>query len=117
MEKMTKRDFFKAVAENEALGADIRQFAEEAIAKMDETNAKRAAKPSKAAIANAPLVEKIVAMLTDEPKTASDLCAPMEVGVHKASRLLQTAVAEGKASVQDVKIKGKGVQKGYTIAR
>lgn len=117
MEKMTKRDFFKAVAENEALGADIRQFAEEAIVKMDETNAKRAAKPSKAAEANAPLINKIVGMLTDEPQTASALHAPMEISVQKASNLLRTAVAQGRASVQDVKIKGKGVQKGYTVVR
>ena len=115
MEKtMTRRDFFTAISANETLDSELRAFAAAAIEKMDETNAKRAAKPSKSAIENAPLVEAIVAMLNEEPKTASDLCVPMGIKPQKASALLRRAVAEGKANVHDVKVKGKGVQKGYT---
>ncbi len=113
---MTRRDFFNAIANTETLSAELRDFATAAIQKLDETNAKRAAKPSKAAIENAPLVEQIVGMLGDEPKTASDLCVPMGVKVQKASALLRTAVKEGKAVSHDVKIKGKGTVKGYTKA-
>ena len=112
--EMTRRDFFTAIAKTETLSDELRAFAEAAIVKMDETNAKRKEKPSKTAIENAPLVEKIVEMLNDEPKTASDLAKPMNMKVQKASALLRIAVKEGKAFSQDVKIKGKGIQKGYT---
>lgn len=114
--EMTRRDFFNAIAKTETLSDELRAFATAAIEKMDETNAKRAAKPSKAAIENAPLVEQIVGMLGDEPKTASDLAEPMGVNPQKASGLLRRAVKEGKAVSHDVKIKGKGTQKGYTRA-
>ena len=111
---MTKREFYTEISKNEALSTDIREYANAQIAALDATLAKRREKPSKAAIANAPLVEQIVEMLGAEPKTASDLAEPMGVKVQKASILLRTAVAEGKAIAHDVKIKGKGTCKGYT---
>ena len=114
--EMTRRDFFNAIAKTETLSDELRAFAEAALVKMDETNAKRAAKPSKTAIENAPLITAIVEMLGDEPKTATDLAEPMGVKVQKASALLRAAVKEGKAVSHDVKIKGKGTQKGYTRA-
>ena len=57
---MTRRDFFKAISANETLDSELRAFATAAIEKMDETNAKRAAKPSKSAIENAPLVRPLL---------------------------------------------------------
>lgn len=113
---MTRRDFFNAIANTETLSDELRAFAAAAITKMDETNAKRAAKPSKTAIANAPLIEQIVDMLSEEPKTATELAEPMGIKVQKASALLRAAVKEGKANSHDVKIKGKGTCKGYTRA-
>ena len=112
--EMTRRDFFNAIAKTETLSDELRAFAKAAIVKMDETNAKRKEKPSKTAIENAPLVNAIVEILNDEPKTATDLAKVMNVKVQKASALLRIAVKEGKAFSQDVKIKGKGIQKGYT---
>jgi len=114
---MTRRDFFTAIANTESLDENLRNFAAAAIEKMNATNAARKDKPTKAQIANAPLIEQIVGMLTDEPKTATDLAEPMGIKVQKASALLRAAVAQGKASVQDVKIKSKGTQKGYTLAK
>ncbi len=113
---MTRRDFFTAIMNAENLSDELRAFAQASLEKLDETNAKRAAKPSKAAIENAPLIEQIVEMLGDEPKTASDLAEPMGVKVQKASALLRGAVAQGLAVSQDLKIKGKGTCKGYTKA-
>ena len=55
-------------------------------------------------------------MLNEEPKTASDLCVPMGIKPQKASALLRRAVKEGKAVSLDVKVKGKGTQKGYVRA-
>ena len=115
MEKtMTRRDFFSLIAGNENLAPELREYAAAAITKMDATNTARREKPSKAALENAPLIAQIVEMLDGEPKTATDLAMPMGVKVQKASALLRAAVKEGKANVVDVKIKGKGIQKGYT---
>lgn len=111
---MTRRDFFTTIMNTENLTDEIRAFARESLEKIDETNAKRAAKPSKTAIENAPLVAQVVELLGDEPKTASDLVAAMDLKVQKVSSLLRAAVKEGKAAPHDVKIKGKGTCKGYT---
>ena len=117
MEKMTRRDFYTAIANAESLETPIREYAKSAIEKMDATNAARKEKPSKAQLANAPLIEQIVQMLDETPKTATDLAVPMGIKVQKASALLRAAVAQGKAHVQDVKVKSKGTQKGYTLAK
>ena len=113
---MTKRDFYTAISTNETLSDELRDFATAAIEKLNETNAKRAAKPSKASIENAPLIEQIISMLGDEPKMATDLAEPMGVKIQKASALLRAATSQGRAISHDVKIKGKGTQKGYTRA-
>ena len=113
---MTKREFYTTISENETLTEELRNFATAQIAALDNTLAKRKEKPTKASIENAPLVEQIVTMLGEEPKTASDLAEPMGVTPQKASALLRIAVKDGKANAHDVKIKGKGTCKGYTIA-
>lgn len=113
---MTKREFYTAISTNENLSNEIQSFAKAQIEALDNTLAKRREKPTKASVENAPLIAQIVEMLTDEPKTATDLATPMGVKVQKASALLRAAVKEGLANSHDVKIKGKGVQKGYTKA-
>ena len=113
---MTKREFYTAITENETLTAEMREFAQTLIDGLDKTLEKRKNKPTKAAVENAPLVEKVIGALTDEVQTATDLMKVFngELKVQKVSTLLRAAVAQGKANVQDVKIKGKGTQKGYT---
>lgn len=116
---MTNREFYTAIAAIDTLSEDLRNFASDAITKMDLTNERRKAKPSKAAIANAPMVDKIVdTILSDKVMTASEVAVAYGEGikVQKASNLLRTAVAQGRATVEDVKVKGKGIQKGYRKA-
>ena len=124
---MTKREFYNAISENETLSAEMREMAESLLAKLDETNAKRAAKPSKASIANAPMIDAVVAMLTTEPQTATTLLPSMAAAfpaaegekamtVQKVSHLLVDAVKAGRCHSTDVKVKSKGTQKGYYIA-
>ena len=111
---MTNREFYAAIAASTNLSAELVEFATAAIAKMDATNEKRKNTPSKTAIANQPLLKLIVdEVLTLEPKTASDVAAVMGISVQKASSLLRHLVAEGKAISNDVKVPGKGLQKGY----
>lgn len=123
---MTKREFYTAIEENESLPMEQREMAAALKGKLDETNAKRAAKPSKASIANAPMIDAVVAMLTAEPQTATTLLPAMAAAfpaaegekpmtVQKVSHLLVDAVKAGRCHSVDVKIKGKGTQKGYYI--
>ena len=109
---MTQRDFYNAVI-NGTITEDMVTFATEAIAKLDVRNAKRAERPSKTQIANAPIIEAISRVLTDEPMLASKIAELCEISTQKASALVKKV--EGVQSV-DVKVKGKGTQKGYFLA-
>ena len=110
--KMTQRDFYNAVI-NANINEEMSSFASEAIAKLDERNAKRASKPSKTQIANEPIIKAIASVLTDEPMLASKIAELCEISTQKASALVKKV--EGVQSV-DVKVKGKGTQKGYFLA-
>jgi predicted Rossmann fold nucleotide-binding protein DprA/Smf involved in DNA uptake len=113
---MTNREFYVAIASNETLSAEIVEFANDAIAKMDATNAKRRDQISKKAKENQPMIEALVAGLTNEPQTASDLKDALGISVQKCSTLLRAAVAQGLCQVTDVKVAKKGTQKGYFVA-
>ena len=114
---MTQREFFTAVINNQMNGTEISDemvaFAKEAIEKLDARNAKRASTPSKTQKENAPLIEKIGSLLTSEPKLASTLATEMGISTQTVSALVTKV--EG-VSVTDVKVKGKGTQKGYYFA-
>ena len=115
MDKMTKREFYTAIMKGE-IDEQVKLFASDELEKMDAVNEKRRNTLSKKAKENEPLLNKIEReILTEEPKTATDVAAILEVSVQKASGLLRRLVEDGKAAKVDVKIKGKGTQKGYTI--
>ena len=106
---MTQREFFNAVIA-ETQNNDLAQFAVEALEKLDARNAKRSEKPSKVQIANEPIIKAISELLTTEPMLASDIAKALEISTQKASALVKKV--EG-VSVTDIKVKGKGTQKGY----
>ena len=117
---MTNREFYTAVMAIENAPADVVEFAEAAITKMDETNAKRKEKaaentePSKKALENAPLINEAYTVLGTETKIASDVAEAMGINVQKASYLLRTLVAEGRATVEEIKVPKRGTVKAYT---
>lgn len=111
---MTNREFFENII-NGTINEDIVAHAKDAIAKMDARNAKRSATPSKTAVANAPLIERIKEILTDTPQTAGEIAGQIEVSVQKASALCRQIVANGDAQVTEVKVPKKGKQKGYYL--
>ena len=114
MDKMTKREFYTAI-KNGKIDEQVKLFATNELEKMDAVNEKRRNTLSKKAKENEPLLDKIEReILTEEPKTATDVAAVLEVSVQKASGLLRCLVEDGKAAKVDVKIKGKGIQKGYS---
>ena len=109
---MTQRDFYNAVI-NANINEEMTSFATEAIAKLDARNAKRASKPSAKQRENEPIIKAISEILTDEPMLASKIAELCGISVNKASALAKKV--EGVQSV-DVKVKGKGTQKGYFLA-
>ena len=109
---MTNRDFYNAVI-NANINEEMTSFATEAIAKLDARNAKRASKPSAKQRENEPIIKAISEILTDEPMLASRIAELCGISVNKASALAKKV--EGVQSV-DVKVKGKGTQKGYFLA-
>lgn len=114
-ETMTKREFLEIVM---GLGhPEAAKFAAKELEKMNKALERRRSKPTKAQIANAPIIEKIVSEILEEKefKTASQVAEILEISVQKASALLRQAVKEGKVEVEDVKVKGKGTQKGYRL--
>lgn len=114
-ETMTKREFLEIVM---GLGhLEAAEFAAKELEKMDRALAKRRSKPTKAQVANAPIIQQIVSEILEEEefKTASEIAGILEISVQKASAVLRQAVSEGKVEVKDVKVKGKGTQKGYRL--
>lgn len=108
---MTEREFLNAVIA-ETQNADLASYAVAKLEKLDARNAKRASTPSKTQKENAPLIAKIATLLTSEPKLASELAKEMGLSTQKVTPLVKAV--EGVQSV-DVKVKGKGTQKGYFI--
>jgi len=110
---MTKRDFFNAIA-NGQLTDEFKEFAIAQIARMDSANEKRKNTLSKKQEENEAVKIEILTHLDTEPKTATTIGELMEISTQKASALLRQLVQDGKATATEVKITGKGKQKGYT---
>ena len=115
---MTSREFYTAVI-NANIADTVTEFATKALAKLDEKNEKRKAEGSKTAKANVAIKEAIVnAMEQGVTYTAAEIVALGVEGVtstQKASALMRQIVTAGQAIESEVKIKGKGKVKGYTV--
>lgn len=114
---MTKREFLNAVIETVAV-AELQDFARAEIEKIDARNARRANTPSKKAVANEPIKQEIIGFLTGKevPQIASEIATALEISTQKTSALCRQLVEIGTLNVEDVKVKGKGKVKGYTLA-
>lgn len=115
---MNTRDFLNSVI---ALAGDNAEMVEKAnamLVALDNKNGKRAeTEKAKRAEANAPLLANLVEYMTTHGDTiASDIATVLGVSTSKATALAKSLVAEGKATVRDVKITGKGTVKSYHLA-
>jgi hypothetical protein len=119
---MTNREFYNAIAMNETLSDEIRAFATEAIGKLDHTNElRKAASAKKSAEKQAekePVRAALIAVIDNEPKTATMLIEAAGLDIKPASvpSLLRPFVDEGSVLKVDVKVPGKGKQRGYVKA-
>lgn len=117
---MTQREFYEAViAAN--VNEELTAFATDGIAKLDKTNEARKVKTAEKAAAKeaekAPIRDAILAVITAEPKTASTLIeeAGVEIKPQAIPSLLKPLIEDGVVAKADIKIKGKGTQRGYVL--
>lgn len=114
LKRMTQREFFTTIVEGATVTAEMEAFASHALANIDKANESRRERQSKKAQENEPLLTQIETdILTVEPTTASNVAAILGTSTQKATALLRALVAAGRAQVQDIKVTGKGMQKGY----
>lgn len=115
---MTNREFYNAIAHG-TMNDEIKAFAEEAIVKMDERNAKRNSKPSKTAIENEPIKAQIVEFITkrNEFCIAGAIAEALEISTQKASALCRQLVDDGKLAEKDVKVPKQGRRKAYGLEK
>ena len=117
---MTNREFFTAVMAIENAPADVVEHAEAALAKMDETNAKRKEKAkesdasAKYAEENAELIAKVLEFLGTDTKVASDIAENVGTSVQKINGVMRHLIAADKVVVGETKLPKKGTVKTYT---
>ena len=118
---MTQREFYEAIiAAN--VNEEITEFATKSIETLDKRNETRREKAAEKAVAKeaekAPIREAVLAVITAEPKTASTLIAEagVEIKPQAIPSLLKPLIEDGVIYKADVKVKGKGTQKGYVLA-
>lgn len=111
---MTNREMLNAVI-NGTIDEEVVLKAKEMLAAIDKRNEKRAATPSKTAIANEPLKASILEMLVDGGRFAADVAKALEVSTQKASSLLVQLENGGQIEAVEVKVPKKGKAKFYTL--
>ena len=123
---MTNRELYTATINylNGARDIDVVELSEgfeSLLAKLDATNEKRkAASALKAAEKQAekePIRAALLAAITDEPATATELIAAAGLDIKPASvpSLLRPLVEAGDVVKVDKKIEGKGKQRAYVL--
>ena len=101
---MTNREFYTAVS-NGTINDEVKEFATEAIAKLDARNANRSAKPTKTQQANANLREVVLNVLRNEgkPMTVTEVFNAMSenpevASTQKVSALMRQLLLDGKVA-------------------
>ena len=112
---MTQREFFTKVIEAN-VNEELTSKAQELIEALDKRNSKKASTQTKTQKENEVLKASMVETLEKgKGYLAVEIASAMGFSTSKASALAKQLVVEGKATVADVKVKGKGMQKSYTI--
>lgn len=113
---MTEREFLTAVLAIEGLSDDLKTYADAAIAKLDARNEKRKTTETKAQKENKEVMTTIVNTITaNGAMVASEIGTALGISTQKASALCKLLVDEGTLVKTDVKVKGKGTVKQYSL--
>ena len=118
---MTTREFYQAVIDAN-INEELTAFAAAGVEKLDHALSLRKDSAAKKALEKeaerAPIRDAIMAVMTTEPKTATILIAEsgVEVKPQAIPSLLKDLVEDGTVVKRDVKVTGKGKQRGYALA-
>ena len=120
---MTYREFLSTIIET-ATSDEVITFAKSRLEALDNGNARRAEKTAeKRNKENAPLISAIKEFLADHPKTLSvDLAAAMTevfgeaISTSKITGVCGVLRKDGVLTSEDIAVKGKGKQKGWSLA-
>ena len=117
MANMTEREFLTKVIAIEGISKELSDYAVEGIAKLDARNDKRKNTQTKAQKENEGTMKSIVEIITANGKmVASEIGTALGISTQKASALCGLLVKDEVLTVEDVKVKGKGTVKQYSIA-
>ena len=115
---MTQRMFLEMVV-NANISDEMTAYAMERIKHLDDVNEHRKAKGSKTQRANAEVKKAILSSLEENTVYTASQVAEMGIegitSTQKASALLRQMTETGELTVTDIKIKGKGKVKGYSL--
>lgn len=113
---MTMREFMEKVISAD-ISAEMTEYAQTAIAKMDAKNEKRKTTMNKNQEANVKIKAKIAeTMEAEKVYTSAQISEFIGVSTAKVTALLMQMVKNGEVVKSEVKIKGKGKVNGYSKA-
>ena len=120
---MTNREFLSTIV-NGTISDEVIAFAQNRLEALDNGNARRAEKTAeKRNKENAPLISAIKEFLADHPKTLSvDLAVAMTeifgevISTSKITGVCGVLRKDGVLTSEDIAVKGKGKQKGWSLA-
>ena len=120
---MTNREFYNAIITGTEISDELRNTAIELLAKLDHTNEVRkvraAEKAAEKQTLKAPVRNALYAALSAEPMTATQLVEAVkpdfEVKPASVPSLMRPFVDSGAVVKVDVKVPGKGTQRGYVL--
>lgn len=118
---MTTREFYQAVIDA-SINEELTAFAKDGIEKLDhalflrQVSAVKKAQEKEAE--RAPIRDAIMAVMTTKPKTATTLIeeAGVEIKPQAIPSLLKSLCEAGTVVKTEVRITGKGKQRGYALA-
>lgn len=117
MATMTEREFLTKVIAIEGISKELSDYATEGIAKLDARNDKRKNTQTKSQKENAETMKSIVDTISaNGSMVASEIGTALGISTQKASALCGLLVKDGTLTVEDVKVKGKGTVKQYSVA-
>ena len=113
---MTNREFYNAIINGEVTD-EVVAMAKAEIEKLDARNEKRRNTLTKEQKENEDRKAVILAYLKDNAKAlAADIGHACDYSTQRVSALCKQLVESGDIKVEDIKVKGKGVLKAYSLA-
>ena len=113
---MTKREYFEKIKTYVENYPEYVEFLDGEIARLDARAGKVKAKRAEKAKENEPIKENIKEVLADGGLMASEIGEKVGHSTQKVTALCRQMVEDGTLKAEDVKVKGKGKRKAYSLA-